>query len=720
MSVYLRIAAVALLIALGFVAGRFPTAPQHAYDAAATFRDAPRSRVTAERPLATPPVRVERSLEIIVDKVDPTPTGAADLAPPPPPGVSLAPPTPALPPPELGRLTAAAALYRKGDRRGADGLAAQISDPLQRAALEWVALRTAPDRDRLVAFATTHKDWPAADWMRDMREGWLYSDHAPAAAVEALFAHDTPRTPAGVLAAARAAIEAGRKDEATRLVRGLWRESDLDAATEGKLLSEFAAFLNRADHKYRADRLLYAENVGAAVRASRLAGVDEFALASARIQAMRGPLSPQAIAAVPAGLQTDPGLLFARIQDARRGNRTAEAAAWLALAPQDPAALIDPDKWWTERRMIAREWLDRGNFRAAYDLCAGAPTASAPAHVDAAFHAGLIALRFLNDAPAAARHFAEASAVALTPLSHARADYWQGRAAEALGKGDDARGFYERAAAYPIAYYGQLAARKLGSDAAIAPRTPRWVASGEARAEATRIVELYYQVGLDDFAAPLAYSAARNWSDESQIAAMAQVVARRGDARANVDFGKIATERGFPLDEVAFPTSGLPAFSPLPGSADIASVLAVTRQESEFSWRAASGAGAKGLMQILPATAATTARRVGVPFDYGRLIGDPAFNLQLGAAFLGQLIADEGGSLEMAFAAYNAGGGRVAQWIAAYGDPRSSAVDPVDWVERIPFDETRDYVERVSENLAIYRARLSTAGASQGGKLAQE
>ena len=482
------------------------------------------------------------------------------------------------------------------------------------------------------------------------------------------------------------------------------------------MLEEFAVLLTRADHKYRADRLLYAENVWAAMRAARLAGPDEVALANARIEAMRGPLSPHAIAAVPAALQTDPGLLFARVQDARRANRTADAAAWLALAPHDPAQLIDPDKWWTERRMVAREWLDRGNFKAAYELCAGAPTTSEAAHVDAAFHAGWIALRFLNDAPTAAQHFAEASAVAMTPLAQARADYWQGRAAEALGKGDDARGFYQRAAAYPIAYYGQLAARKLGRDAAIAPRTPSRVASGEARAEATRIIELYYQAGLADFAVPLAYSAAQNWTDESQLAALAEVLARRGDATTNVTYGKLATLRGFPVDEVAFPTFGLPAFSPLPRSADLASVLAVTRQESEFSWRAASGAGAKGLMQILPATAQMTARRAGVPFDFGRLIADPAYNLQLGAAFLGQLIDDEGGSLEMALAAYNAGAGRVAQWTAAYGDPRSGAVDPVDWVERIPFDETRDYVERVSENLAIYRARL----AGQGGKLARE
>ena len=176
-----------------------------------------------------------------------------------------------------------------------------------------------------------------------------------------------------------------------------------------------------------------------------------------------------------------------------------------------------------------------------------------------------------------------------------------------------------------------------------------------------------------------------------------------------VEFGKIATGRGFAFDATAFPLRGVPSFAPLAHSADRASVYAVVRQESEFLWRAASGAGAKGLMQILPSTAADTARRAGVAFDFARLIADPAFNTQLGAAFLGRLIEDEGGSEEIAFAAYNAGAGRVAQWLALYGDPRNGTADSVDWVERIPFDETRDYVQRVSENLSVYRARFAAA-----------
>jgi soluble lytic murein transglycosylase len=188
---------------------------------------------------------------------------------------------------------------------------------------------------------------------------------------------------------------------------------------------------------------------------------------------------------------------------------------------------------------------------------------------------------------------------------------------------------------------------------------------------------------------------------------MAEVVKRFGDAGTQVQFAKMAVVRGYALDEMAFPAAGMPAFVPLARSADTPTVYAVARQESEFIWRASSWAGAKGLMQMLPSTAALTARRAGVEFDYARLIVDPAFNTQLGAALLGQLIEDEGGSRELAFAAYNAGPGRVTQWIAAHGDPRQGTVDLVDWIERIPFDETRDYVERVSENLGVYRQRFA-------------
>ncbi|MBV9288452.1 MAG: lytic transglycosylase domain-containing protein, partial [Hyphomicrobiales bacterium] len=336
-------------------------------------------------------------------------------------------------------------------------------------------------------------------------------------------------------------------------------------------------------------------------------------------------------------------------------------------------------------------------------ICAkAAPPEDPAAQVDADFHAGWIALRFLNDAPAAAKRFALAAEAAQTPLSIARAAYWRGRAAEAMGDSEEAKLHYQSAATEPIAYYGQLAAERIGYKR-LPLREPVAVAAGPARDEAVRAAEALYADGLDQLASTLAFAAAREWRDEAQMAAMAAVVKRHGDAATQLEFGKIATVRGYAFDEMAFPETGVPAFLPLQHSADLPSVYAVARQESEFIWRASSGVGAKGLMQIMPATAASFAKRLGLNYDPMRLTADPSFNTQLGAAFLGQVMDDEGGSRELAFAAYNAGGGRVAQWIAAYGDPRTGAADLVDWIERIPFDETRDYVQRVVENLNVYK-----------------
>jgi soluble lytic murein transglycosylase len=615
----------------------------------------------------------------------------------------------AVPPPpvsDFSAMLAATALYQKGDIAGGDGLAKALVDPLQRVALEWIALKTSSQADygRLAAFSAAHPQWAALTWIRYRQEAALYNDRAHPEATAALFAADPPRTPVGKLALARIERAAGRIDQAATLVRGVWRNDDFDGWTEGVLLSEFGPLLSPADHKYRAERLLYAEKIAPAMRAAALAGPDMVALAKIWAAGIARPLGDAAWAALPAAMKAEEGLLYVRVQALRRADRALEAALLIRNAPHQVAP-IDGDRWWDERRMIARRLLDGGLKQEAYRLCAEHAAQSIPSRVDAEFHAGWIALRFLGDAHAAAAHFAIAANIALTPLAIARSAYWQGRAAEQGQRADEAQHFYERAAAYPIAYYGQLAAEKLHKST-LTLRAPANVALDETREEATRIVELLYAARLDGYARALSYDAARAYRDEAQLGALAAVASARRDGLASVTIGKLATERGFPLDETAFPTFGVPGFAPLANSAEPAAVYSVARQESEFAGGAASGAGAKGLMQILPSTARDTARRMGVPFDPARLTADVAYNTQLGAAYLGQLLNDQGGSYILALAAYNAGAGRVQQWIAAYGDPRSGNVDAVDWVESIPFDETRDYVERVSENLQVYRKRL--------------
>ena len=600
-------------------------------------------------------------------------------------------------------------LYKEGDAPGLMALASAATDADERSALEWASLRADahPSFDALAAYLKTHPDWPSRAWLRERQEAELAAHPQAPADVAAFFASDPPQSSAGKIAAARAAQAMGRPGEASQIIRSLWRDGNFDALTESVILRDFGVSLTKADHTYRADRLLYAGYLGAGARAAALAGPDVLALAQARIAAAREPMSPALVKAVPLALRNDPGLLFSRIQYARRAGRVYEAAVMLSLAPRDRDALVNRDRWWSERKMVARTLLDLDEPRLAFEVCDETVRPdSSETQVDAAFHAGWIALRFLDDAPLAAKRFALAAAAAENPLSVARAAYWQGRAAEALGESETAKSFYTHAAGVPIAYYGQLAAQRLG-ETRLVFRPPAAPAEGDRRDEAVRVVQALYADGLDDLAAALAFDAARQWRDDSQLAAIGAVVKQQDDVGTQVRFAKLAVMQGHPLEAMAFPGAGMPAFVPLPRSADLPTVYAVARQESEFIWHSASGAGAKGLMQMLPATAAATARRAGVEFDPARLIVDPAFNTQLGAALLGQLIEDERGSRELAFAAYNAGPGRVAQWIAAHGDPRDGAVDLVDWVERIPFDETRDYVERVSENLGVYRQRFA-------------
>ncbi len=618
----------------------------------------------------------------------------------------------------LGRdfsgLKEAIAFYKSGALAPGDEAAKAATDPIVRTALEWAALWSFPRESgfaRIQAFIAAHPRWPAQDWLRSRTEEALFGDHKSPALIASYFATSEPQTPAGKLALAHALKDAGKSAEAATLARGVWRDADLNAALEARLTADFGEYLQKSDYKYRADRLLYKEQTANALRAAALAGPDVLALAKARASVIAEAPSEKLFAAVPLALRTDPSYKFAMIQKLRRADKISAAVSVMLSSPRDPAVLVNGDEWWVERRLLARKLLDQGDAKTAYKLCAEHSAATREMQIEAEFHAGWIALRFLNDPALAATHFEAVGKLAATPMSRARAAYWRGRAAEASADADAAgaaRAFYQQAAAYPSTYYGQLARDKLGLTAALAP-APAAEATGDARDDSIKVVELLYAIGEKGLATPLAVDAVRHLDDPAQVAALARVVARQQDAHVSLTIGKLASQRGIPLDELAFPTYGVPDYQPLQNSADASIVYSIARQESAFDASAQSGAGAKGLMQMIVSTARRTAERAGVAFSESRLLGDPAFNAQLAAAHLGDLLAEHRGSYILAFAAYNAGGKHVKEWLDAYGDPRKPGVDAIDWVERIPFTETRNYVQRVIENLNVYRLRFAEA-----------
>ena len=598
--------------------------------------------------------------------------------------------------------------YHADDLAAGDVLAQRIKDPLVRTALEWVALRNVPQKigmDRLVTFDTSHKDWPAPHWFRAQMEARLLRLQDPRA-VESFFTTSPPETALGKYALAKALRADGRPADGIRLARALYRETEMTPFLEGRFKADFGADLAPSDFKYRADRLLYKEQIGPAMRAAALAGPDELAVAKARAAVIADAPSDKAIAAVPPTMRSDPGLIFAEAQKLRRADKLLEAAHLIQTAPREAAKLVDGDEWWTERRVLARKLLDTGNITAAYVICATHAAVSAEAKIEAEFHAGWIALRFMNDPTRAAYHFATAAKLAETPTSIARVAYWQGRTAESIDTpdaGTKAKAFYAIAAAHGSTYYGQLAREALGLKTDPV-REPTQEATGPQRAEAVRVVELLYAAGDKDSAYALAVDAAGHLADDKQVAALATVIVSQRDAHLALTIGKLTGQRGIPVDTLAFPTFGIPRYDALQNSAEAPIVYSIARQESAFLPGVVSKAGAKGLMQMIDSTARRTATRAGLPFDGARMTTDAAFNAQLGAAHLGALLAEQGGSYILTFAAYNAGGGRVKQWIDAYGDPRSPGVDPIDWVERIPFTETRNYVQRVMANVTMYKA----------------
>lgn len=599
-------------------------------------------------------------------------------------------------------LRTAIAAYKTGHFDAGDAALAQIKDPVMRTAVQWVALRNqAPTAglDRLETFANAHPDWMAGDWLRREIEGRLPRVHDPIK-VLAFFVPRAPETVAGKLALAKALAATGRGADGTKLARAVFRETDMPPSLDGWFVAEFGDQLTRGDYAYRADRRLYKGYVTAALRDASRAGSDVLAVAKARASLMAPRAGLAAADAVPEALRADPGLILAEAHRLRHAGRLIEAARLMRKTAGEEVA--DSEEWWTERRVLARELLDAGKPNAAYITCALHAHGSRESDLEAEFHAGWIALRFMHDPERASYHFGTAAKLAQSPTTIARIAYWQGRTAETSGD-IRTRAFYERAAAYSATYYGQLAREKLGRPIGIV-RQPTVAAAGLARAEEIRVIELLYAADEKGSAAALAVAATKRIADPPQVAALASVISGQEDAHLSLIIGKLLAQRGIAVDTLAFPTFGVPAFKELANSATLPVVYSVARQESAFISQAVSSARANGLMQMIDATALATARKAGLPFSHSRLLHDPAYNAQLGAAHLGTLMSEHDGSLVLTFAAYNAGGGRVKQWLREYGDPRKPGVDPIDWVERIPFSETRDYVQRVMENVGMYNA----------------
>jgi soluble lytic murein transglycosylase len=601
-------------------------------------------------------------------------------------------------------------LVRKHKPADATQAQAAISDPVAKKLAEWIILRSDDNGasvERYRAFIATNPSWPSQTFLRRRIEAALWDDRRDDATVWAWFANESPLSAKGRFSLARVMIARGDRANAERLVREAWRSDSMSEDTENAALDLFGALLTPGDHKARMDFMLYGSEQDAALRAAKRLGANQVALAKARIAAYRKASNTKALLdAVPHELHGDPGYIFSKIQLLRREEKFAEAAQLMLGAPKDPGRLHNLDEWWIERRLLSRKMLDVGERRTAYLI---ARDAALPARdiykTEQEFTAGWIALRFLTDPATAAQHFARIGVGSANPTALARAGYWQGRAAEAAGRSQEARAAYTAAGAQSTSYYGQLARAKLGLPQIELNGAPAARGRGIERLEIVRAVQLLYALDERDIALPIFGDMGEN-GDPDALVGLGELASRNGDARGMLLLGKAALNRGLPFDFYAYPVSGIPPFKSIGPEVEQSIVFAIARQESAFNPNVVSPANAYGLMQVTPDAGKYVCKKYGASFDLGRLKTDPVYNAALGAAELGGLIEDYRGSYIMTFAAYNAGRGSVKKWIERYGDPRDPKVDAVDWVELIPFSETRNYVQRIMENLQVYRARF--------------
>lgn len=626
---------------------------------------------------------------------------------------------------DLDKLKAAIRALGAGssDVEKAQALKGEISDPVARKLVHWFRLRRGlGTAEEYRTFLAANPAWANRNLLTEKRDEVLFTAGGNSAEIKSHFGESKPESGVGFAALASAHLAEGDTDAARRMAVRAWREHDFPAHLERGFLDRFGSMLTQADHKWRLDRLIISDvrwkaqkqqRVDMARRVLAHLPAAERKKAEARISVLfENKSSPAAIEGLPAETVPDWGLVFHRIQALRRSGKVEAAASIMLSAPTEEALTVVPDVWWTERRTSAYAALRIGKPKLAYELVREAGPLSANPLKDQSFMAGWIAQQHLNDPKTAAPHFETFYRAADGPLSRAKARYWMGRNAEARGDTDAARRYYHEATEDPDTFHALLARQKLEPGTlAISIEPPRAPTDAEARAfvelDAARAVIIAHKAGLDSNIPRLfLLSLRQHLTTEPEAAMIAHLAEAIGDTQSAVRTAKTAISRGQNLYYYSYPVHPFPAYKPLRKPPEAAFLLGLARQETEFNTQIVSGAGAKGILQVMAVTAKHVCRDYKIKCDLNRLLKDPSYNTMLASAYVGDRMRDVRGSYILTLTSYNAGPGRTRQWIREFGDPREPGIDPIDWIERIPIEETREYVAKVLSNIQIYRARL--------------
>ena len=598
---------------------------------------------------------------------------------------------------------------RRGDVTTARAAIAQLNDRAARKTATWVLADSAGDSLTFSEAEQARREllaWPRPSRRQAAAEKLVESSGKTPKQIIDWFDGLEPTTPEGAMALAQAYRYTGQPSAGADLIRRWWRTKSFELPVQRTMLARFGDVLTPDDHVARADILLFGSQGPAAREMIPLLPYDQQQAALARIALRSGAYNANELTnALSPALAQSPGVSFERAAYLRRSGLTEMAAAQLPFFPKVIHTADQADRVWDERRMLLLAKLKTGDSRGAYAAAADNGFSTGTEAAEAEFFAGWIALTRLKDPERAARHFAVIDRVGTSPITRARALYWQGRAAEARGDREAAKSFYEAGAQHTTTFYGQLAAEKAGRKLELGD-DPQLTPGDRARFEASDVTQgarLLYDEGQRDLFRAFVLALDDILPTAADQALLIDLVRGYGDQDTSMRIARGAAQRGFVLPQRGYPYRTPPQVY---GAPEPALVLAITRQESGFDPLVRSGAGARGMMQLMPATAQIVARRMGVSYSPS-MLDEPDYNMRLGSTFLGQLVNQFSGSYVMATAGYNAGPGRPPQWASYCGDPRAGSTDPIDFIECIPFSETRNYVMRVMEGLQVYRAKLN-------------
>lgn len=588
--------------------------------------------------------------------------------------------------------------------------------------LDWFAFtRGAPNInfDEMANFVAQNPDWPSLNTVRREAEERL-TEATPDAVVMKLANTKTPSAANGMDRYIRILMKQNQVSKAQKVLNEWWPDARLTRDEQRKMYAAYGRYLKRKSHEERFNTLMHKGQYENSAALADVLGGGYMALYNARKALKQNSKSVNSlIAKVPPNLSRNEGLLFERLKYRRKAKLNSGAIEILSRAPRSQD-MYKPKDWWKERHIIVRRLMEERRYSEAYALVSSHKQTEGFPQAQAEWVSGFLALRFINKPWEAFEHFEKLYKVTDTPLSQSRGAYWAGRASDALKNPTVARQWYGVAAKYKETFYGQLAAESLGQSRKLPPRTRPGVGGGEVSRfntnELVKAATWFHNAGLQRDKDLFLFKLNENAKSQSDYV-QAIKLANKLD-RPNIGIKMAQTlqkEKGIALYEYLYPLKE----QELSRINDVewAFINAIIRQESRFDERARSHAGARGLMQLMPATAKETARKAGVSHQLGWLTSKPDHNIYLGSRYLKQMVARYDGNYAMAAAAYNAGPGRVDRWIKEMGDPRKGQIDFIDWAEQIPIYETRNYVQRVLEAINVYRDQLGARQKAYNNKI---